>query len=213
MADRSRPSRVPRPCVAHADQMGASRGFRATGTPPQYVPAMEEKGAINFKEGVILSMKHKSTVYRQTPPPPPPPIFKLEWQERGEGGGRENVVTQFSTRGATPNSKWRFSSLNAHVLWCFYGGGGVLNAHVLRCFYGGGGVLKRTCAMVLLRRGGPECTCATVLLRGVNGGQREQLVDKRCWEGHQLTKTPPLVKDCSCAYLYIAARPRQYFRQ
>ena len=66
------------------------------------------------------------------------------------------------------------------------GGGGVLNAHVLRCFYGVGG-------------GGPERTCAMVLLRGVNGGQGEQLVDKRCWEGHQLTKTPPLAKDCSCA--------------
>ena len=47
--------------------------------------------------------------------------------------------------------------------------------------------------------GGPERTSAMVLLRGVNGGQGEQLVDKWCWEGHQLTKMPPLVKDCSCA--------------
>ena len=43
MADRSRLSGVPQPCVVHAAQMGASRGFRATGNPPQYVPTMEEK--------------------------------------------------------------------------------------------------------------------------------------------------------------------------
>ena len=78
---------APAMCHTRCPDGGASRGLRATGTPPpQYIPAMEEKGAINFKEGVILSTKHKSTVYRQTPPPPYFQVRMARKRGGGEGG-------------------------------------------------------------------------------------------------------------------------------